>query len=329
MLNYVGTFILTDSSLDRHSERVLVEGVNFSEFKMNPVMFYNHHRSSGWDGDSAKLLPIGRWDNIRVDEEQLLADAFIDYSDTFASQVGEKVKNGVLNAASIGFRALAYSDADDDKVEGQRGLTITKSLLMEASIVDIPANPSAMVVSKDLRQKSESEGFDLNTEEIFFTKSYKIKGQMKSTWIDKMKSFLGLPENATEDDISKAIDDAVGIQEKMNETIEAKFAEMEGKFATVDSVNDLKTEVNESISSKADQDSVPESVKATHESLEAKVIALEEKNTELTNEILTLKGNKSKIKNTGDKNPADLTVTEKAFKSRQATQRAAYKKKEG
>ena len=64
-LEYVGTFVLTDESLDRHSERVIVRGVDLASFKKNPIMLYNHIRTiAGWWGGEGLLedsiLPIDR-----------------------------------------------------------------------------------------------------------------------------------------------------------------------------------------------------------------------------------------------------------------------------
>lgn len=162
MLEEVGTFVLTDSSLDRHSERVLVEGVDFSDFEKNAVMFYNHHRSEdAWwgDADATKILPIGTWKNIRREGGQILADGYVNTEDSFGEKVASAIRNEVLKAVSIGFIALAYSDAEEDKVTGQKGVTITKSQLREASIVDIPSNPNALRVkniSEQIREKKES-----------------------------------------------------------------------------------------------------------------------------------------------------------------------------
>lgn len=45
---------------------MLTSGADLSVFKNNPVMLLNH---DDWD------LPIGRWENIRVEGTQILADA--------------------------------------------------------------------------------------------------------------------------------------------------------------------------------------------------------------------------------------------------------------
>lgn len=161
-LEKVGTFVLTDDTLDAHSERVIARGVDISRFKSNPVMLYNHIRSvPGWWDDGGltndTILPIGKWQNIKKTADQITADAYIDMEDEFASKIGKKVAAGIISAVSIGYKALAYSDDPEDKVQGQKGYTITKAELLEASLVDIPANPNALIVSKQIDQR-KSDG---------------------------------------------------------------------------------------------------------------------------------------------------------------------------
>jgi HK97 family phage prohead protease len=196
-LEYVGTFVLTDESLDRHSERVIVRGVDLASFKKNPIMLYNHIRTiAGWWGGEGisedSILPIGRWENVKkVGNTQIEADAYVDMDDEFAAKIGGKVKNGILNAVSIGFKALAYSDAEEDKVLGQKGLTITKAELMEASLVDIPANPNATVVAKVLHEKSaNAKGGE--SDEVYFIKTFHKKEQSMDTnsMFDAVKDFI-------------------------------------------------------------------------------------------------------------------------------------------
>lgn len=154
-LEKVGTFVLTDDTLDRHSERILAEGVDLKDFKANPIMFYNHMRSgNGFFGAEDGPRPIGIWKNIRRVAGQIKADAWIHTASDYARDIGQLIRDGVIKAASVGIQVLAVSDAEDDKVRGQKGVTITKSKLLECSIVDIPANPAALRVDKIFKNKA-------------------------------------------------------------------------------------------------------------------------------------------------------------------------------
>lgn len=174
-LENVGTFVLTDDTLDAHSQRVLPNGVDLTRFKSNPIMLFNHLRSApGWFDESVTtdtVLPIGIWRNVKKANGQITAEAHVDFDDEFAAKIGNKVKSGIIRAVSIGFRALAYSDADEDKVMGQKGYTVTKAELLEASLVDIPANPNALVVSKSIGQRVAGDGAKTGGDDLYFVKT--------------------------------------------------------------------------------------------------------------------------------------------------------------
>lgn len=242
-LEYVGTFVLTDESLDRHSERVIVRGVDLASFKKNPIMLYNHIRTiAGWWGGEGisedSILPIGRWENVKkVGNTQIEADAYVDMDDEFAAKIGSKVKNGILNAVSIGFKALAYSDAEEDKVLGQKGLTITKAELMEASLVDIPANPNATVVAKVLHEKS-ANAKPGEADEVYFIKTFHKKEQSmdSNSMFDAVKAFVKKTfgkDVVNEEEATKALQEGA---ENPNLSLDAIKTEMQ---ATMKAETDL------------------------------------------------------------------------------------------
>lgn len=238
-LEYVGTFVLTDESLDRHSERVIVRGVDLASFKKNPIMLYNHIRTiAGWWGGEGisedSILPIGRWENVKkVGNTQIEADAYVDMDDEFAAKIGGKVKNGILNAVSIGFKALAYSDAEEDKVLGQKGLTITKAELMEASLVDIPANPNATVVAKVLHEKS-ANAKPGEADEVYFIKTFHKKEQSmdSNSMFDAVKAFVKKAfgkDVANEEEATKALQEGA---ENPNLSLDSVKSEMAATMET-------------------------------------------------------------------------------------------------
>lgn len=139
------TFILYDDARpNADGTRVRLEGLQLSRFKKNPVMLYMHNRAEpqGHKPDGSEV--IGRWEHIRIQGSQLLADAVFDEKDNLAKKIARKVKEGFLKGASIGIDVHRTSDAKADKVQGQGSSTITESTLLEASIVDIPQNEDAL-----------------------------------------------------------------------------------------------------------------------------------------------------------------------------------------
>lgn len=138
------TFILSDESVNSYGFRVLTDGIDFSRFEKNPIMLWNHSR--GWRGTEDEVLPIGRWENVHKENGKLLADAVFDENDEFSKRISDKVKQGIINACSIGICVTERSDDPSVIVPGQRYETVTRCVLQEVSIVDIPSNQNAVAL---------------------------------------------------------------------------------------------------------------------------------------------------------------------------------------
>lgn len=177
------TFIITDESINSYGFRVLTDGIDFSNFVKNPVALFMHERAD-W------TLPIGRWENIRRDGDKLLADLVFDTKDEFALKIQSKVDQKILSACSIGIEALEFSE--ENVIAGQKRATVTKSILKEVSIVDIPSNKSALRVYLS----NDNDSYE----------SIPIINSSKNKDMKKIALKLGLAENATEDEISAKVD---------------------------------------------------------------------------------------------------------------------------
>jgi hypothetical protein len=105
------TFILIDESVLTNGMRVLVDGIDLSQFERNPVMFFFHN---DWN------LPIGKWKNIRKEAGQVLADADFDINDDDkdVKRLIRKVEDGYINMASAGLVDLTLTDDPELRVEG-------------------------------------------------------------------------------------------------------------------------------------------------------------------------------------------------------------------
>ena len=78
---------------------------------------------------------------------------------TKASEVARKVKDGFINAVSVGFNAKQAVERSslpiESKYYGERGLYFKSAELLEVSIVTIPANPSATAKGIDPQMTKE------------------------------------------------------------------------------------------------------------------------------------------------------------------------------
>lgn len=135
--------ILSDSSVNCYGYRVLTDGLNLEAFKKNPVMLYMHFRDEGspiWGNCKA----IGHWEDIQINGDELSAIPIFDKVDDLSKEVAAKYEAGTFSAASIGIQIIATSANKELLLPGQTRETVTEALLMEASIVDIPANRNAV-----------------------------------------------------------------------------------------------------------------------------------------------------------------------------------------
>ena len=185
------TFILHDDSVNTYRFRMLTSGANLEEFRRNPVMFLHHN-----DYD----LPIGRWENIRVEGSQILADAVFDEQDDQAMKVKGKVDRGFIRMASIGAWAPEAKTEDPAMMlPGQTGPTVTKWTVREASIVAIGANHNAM----RMYDRTTGEQIDLSDTDAVLRLMDDLT--LKTDNMSTLKTILKLHDNASDADIEAAV----------------------------------------------------------------------------------------------------------------------------
>ena len=122
--------VLCDSeTINSYGFKTDVKGINLSRFEKNPVMLYQHNPHS----------VIGRWEDIKIEGGQLSATPVFDMEDPEAAEIARKVEQGFIKGCSMGIviKQMTRTKGID---------TATESVLLEASIVSIPADENALVV---------------------------------------------------------------------------------------------------------------------------------------------------------------------------------------
>lgn len=137
------SFVLHDESINEYGFWMMTAGADLKQFIKNPIMLFNHNRS--WRDTEDSILPIGHWENIRVEGTRILADPVFD-SDPFSQKIAAKVESGTLRMASAGIRTITTSSDPKFFKPGQRYETVLKWKMKEASIVDIGANENALAL---------------------------------------------------------------------------------------------------------------------------------------------------------------------------------------
>jgi HK97 family phage prohead protease len=123
------TFLASTSSVDRQGDSIDQSGWELENFKKNPVGLWAHKYDE---------LPIAKIENIKVTEKGLEAE-FIFAEHQKAQDIKNLVDTGVLNAVSVGFIG-----------KERNGNVITRAELLEISIVPVPANQDAILLSKEI-----------------------------------------------------------------------------------------------------------------------------------------------------------------------------------
>jgi len=127
--------ISTDSP-DRSRDRVMPGGADLTAFMKNPVVLFGHDYHS---------IPVGTATSIQTTEHGLTATWKWLTGDPFADRVKNAWDQGVLRAASIGFKPT--KDTFDEE---RRGFDYLEWELLEFSIVAVPANAEAVRTMKEL-----------------------------------------------------------------------------------------------------------------------------------------------------------------------------------
>jgi HK97 family phage prohead protease len=145
------TFAISSGNVDRMGDVINQNGIELANYKNNPIVLWGH--------DSGQL-PVGRATSIYVMNNRLQATMQFG-SGRFAKGVEEAVRNGTVNATSIGFAPLSWDFSRDRK----GGIDFHSVELLEFSIVPVPANADCLLLgmadptgkSTDARAKRERD----------------------------------------------------------------------------------------------------------------------------------------------------------------------------
>lgn len=149
-------FIISTDDVDRMSDILKQEGIDFSQYEKNPVVMYAH---------DYEKLPVGATLKIEKSKHKTTAIALI-YDDRvdktgLADTIFLMIKSGALRGASVGFMIKEARFPDENEIEKYEmsswGLIIEKSTLLEWSICSIPANQNALRVNKNMFNKKHIE----------------------------------------------------------------------------------------------------------------------------------------------------------------------------
>ena len=218
-----------------HGFRIDLAGLLLERFSGNPVMLYMH--------DTNQL--IGQWENLKVENNKLIADPDFDLEDENAKKIAGKVERGYLKGASLGIVVLEMKEIDGEYVA-------TKSELIEASVVPVPSDAGAIRLYDENRKELTFEQVKLKyvtqnqtTKPMDEKEKLEMQTQLtaKDTEIADLKTKLSVSEKekvtaflqaaVTAGKINdKEVDGLTKLAEKDFDTVKQLVEAREGKAST-------------------------------------------------------------------------------------------------
>lgn len=186
---------ISNSSINCYGSRVLTSGVNIEQYQKNPVLLYMHRRGE----------VIGLVRDIRIEGDDITGEPWFDEVSEESKLRKQQWEAGSLKMVSANFDILALSEEKEDLLPGQYRPTVTKSKLVEVSIVDIGGNDDALVLTHKGQELKLAAGEDNPNLPLLNTNQKEENMDFKAIALK-----LGLPETATEADILTAIGVALG-----------------------------------------------------------------------------------------------------------------------
>jgi HK97 family phage prohead protease len=138
-------FVVSRSDvIDRHNTKVMTGGIDLTNYKNNPVFLWSHDGYGSGFSTPAMDHVIGKAVDFNQTDKvlELQIEFFTGDINPKAEQAFRLVKAGGLQATSIGFIPREVMI----EVQGDREIpVITRSELLECSLVSIPSNPGVGV----------------------------------------------------------------------------------------------------------------------------------------------------------------------------------------
>ena len=213
---------ISSESVNSNGFRVRTSGIELAEFNANPLLLWMHKRPQG---EKDELLPLGYWTEIELKDGKITGVPVFDDTDDFALKIYNKVENGTIKMASAGLKPVHFAESGSDK-------WLEKSILKEASIVDIGSNKDCIAVALYGDQDELVTLSDAYKKYINKNKNYK---SMKTIQLSAEATLplLKLNEEATAADTHSAILKLVTLSETQKtelEQLKAKNQELADKL---------------------------------------------------------------------------------------------------
>ncbi len=218
----VKAIIGSNGNLDRHGERINPAGWSLENYQKNPVVQVNH---------CDEYMPPAKAIAVALSGNDLVFDLQFDKNDPIGVLLYNKLKDGYINAFSVGFRVIKFGEEGSNYDYEQQEL-------YELSIVYVPANADAVVVrsfaqeNKALIDAMQAKGADLLTKE-----QKALIADPKALMTEELKSTLSSFFSELKVEIKTMITEAVKSEMKEKEEI---VPDMSGKKDLINLLHAVK-----------------------------------------------------------------------------------------
>lgn len=211
--------IISTERINSYGSRVLTAGIDLTQYRKNPVLLFMHRRGRKED------MPIGIMTDLRMENGILYGTPKFDDDTEDERNISKKWDRGTLRMLSAGLDVLEWSEDPAMLVAGQTRPTVTKSKLIEVSVVDIGSNDDALQVGLyhegkllTLAAGEECDHLPLlsravRAETDTTQDNEKSQHNTQNSNMEKILLKLGLASGATEDEAVAAIG---SLQEEKN-----------------------------------------------------------------------------------------------------------------
>lgn len=192
---------ISNDSLNSYGFRVLTSGMDVTQYNRNPVLLYMHERGN----------VVGYVKDLKVENNEVTGELMFDCASELSQRCKKQFEFGSLRMVSAGLDILETSEDASMLVQGQTRPTITKSKLFEVSVADVGANDDALVLHKDGKQITLGRDGDCDLPLLNNNNKQKKTEEMDNKTIALQ---LGLPETATEAEISAKLTELNAVKEQ-------------------------------------------------------------------------------------------------------------------
>lgn len=181
---------ISNEILNSYGTWIVTAGMDTAQFQRNPVLLKMHQRG----------MVIGFVKDIKKDCGDVTGELEFDEASPESIQAKKQFEFGSLRMVSAGIDILELSEDPALLKPGQTRPTITKSKLVEVSVVDIGGNDDALVLSRDgVRLELGKDGSNLLP---LIDNTPNLKNNME---LSKLALSLGLAATASESEVEAKI----------------------------------------------------------------------------------------------------------------------------